>query len=261
MREGVTEIPSGPSRIEAGDRIFLITPASEMAHLPELAGLDAYPLRRVMIAGGSAEARHLAAFLDAEGVACTIIDRDRQRCVELSAALPRALVLHGDATDAQLLEMEGVEGIDGFVTYTDRDETNLLTAVLARSLGARKVISMLHRRQYVPLAARLEIDASVSPRLSAANAILRYVHLANVSSVAALRGMEAEAVEMVIGPRCRVLGRPFREVPFPEDGLVAAIIREGELVTPRGDDCVRTGDHVVLFARPDTMPEMEKLFA
>jgi trk system potassium uptake protein TrkA len=261
VRGGVTEIPNGRSRIEVGDRIFLMTPASEMQHLSDLAGLDAYPLKRVIIAGGSDETVHLAGFLDAEGVDCVILDRDRRRCVELSTALPHALVLHGDATDAQLLEMEGVAGVGGFVAYTNRDETNLLAAVLAKSLGARKVISMLHRRQYMPLAARLEIDASVSPRLSAANAILRYVHTANVSAVAALRGVDAEAVEIVISQRCKVLGRPFREVKFPPEGLVVAIVRNGELITPRGDDCVLTGDHVVLFAQPETMPKMEKLFA
>ncbi|MFV1985759.1 MAG: Trk system potassium transporter TrkA [Gemmatimonadota bacterium] len=261
VRDGVTEIPNGASRIEAGDRIFLITPASEMSYLPALAGVKPYPLRRVMIAGGSAEAMHLARFLDAQGVDCIILDRDRQRCVELSTELSHALVLHGDATDAELLEMEGVAGIDGYVAYTNKDETNLLSAVLAKSLGARKVIAMLHRRQYMPVAARLDIDATVSPRLSAANAILRYVHTANVSAVAALRGIDAEAVELVIGSKCRALGKPFRDVDFPEGGLVAAIVRDGELVTPRGDDHVQVGDHVVLFSHAETMPRMEKLFA
>jgi trk system potassium uptake protein TrkA len=157
--------------------------------------------------------------------------------------------------------MEGVAGIDGFVSYTNRDETNLLSAVLAKSLGARKVIAMLHRRQYMPLAARLGIDATVSPRLSAADTILRYVHTANVSSVAALRGIHAEAVEVIIGPRAKALGRPLREVDFPDGGIVGAIVRDGTLITPRGDDAVQTGDHVVLFARPDTMRDLEKLFA
>ena len=260
-RDGRTEIPNGRSRIEAGDQIFLVTPVGEMDNLPALSGRDAYPLRRVIIAGGSEEAEHLAGFLDSQGVGCTILDRDRRRCVELSTRLPNALVLHGDATDAELLEMEGVAGVDGFVSYTNRDETNLLSAVLAKSLGARKVIAMLHRRQYMPLAARLGIDAAVSPRLSAADTILRYVHTANVSSVAALRGIEAEAVEVVIGPRAKVLGKPFREVDFPRGGVVGAIVRAGSLITPRGDDAVQTGDHVVLFARPDTMRDLEKLFA
>ncbi|MDX1578066.1 MAG: NAD-binding protein, partial [Gemmatimonadota bacterium] len=169
--------------------------------------------------------------------------------------------LHGDATDSELLDMEGVAGVDGFVAYTNRDETNLLSCLLASRSGARKVVSLLERRQYLPLASRLGIDAAVSPRLSAANTILRYVHRANVSSVVALRGVNAEAVELRIGPRAKVLGKPFREVSFPKGGVVGAIVREGSVIMPRGDDFVLSGDQVLLFARPDVMSKLEKLFA
>ncbi len=260
-RDGDTHIPRADSRIEAGDQIFLVAPASEMQHLPKLAGYGPYELRRVMIGGGSAEAVHLAEFLDDEGVACTIIDRDRERCVELSAALPHALILHGDTTDAELLEMEGVGGTDGFVAYTNRDETNMLASLLAARTGARKIVSLLHRRQYVPVASRLGIDATVSPRLSAANTILRYVHKANVSSVAALTAVDAEAVEITIGPRATALGRPLRDLKLPGRGVVAAIVRDGKVIMPRGDDSVQSGDRIVLFAELDVMPKLEKLFA
>lgn len=260
-RDGETEIPTGDSRIEEGDQIYLMTSASEMEHLPALAGYEPYQLRRVMIAGGSAEAVHLARYLEKRGVSCTILDRSRARCLQLSAELPQALILHGDATDAELLEMEGVAAVDGFVAYTNQDETNMLSCLLASRTGARKVVSLLHRRQYVPLATKLGINATVSPRLSAANTILRYVHKANVSSVAALRSINAEAVEMTIGPRAPMLGRPFREIDFPKGGLVGAIVRDGTVLTPRGDDAVLSGDRVVLFGEPDVIRKLEKLFA
>ncbi|MDX1578831.1 MAG: Trk system potassium transporter TrkA, partial [Gemmatimonadota bacterium] len=138
-REGKTEIPRGDSRIEPGNHIYLVAPADAMDSLPDLAGYETYPLRRVMVAGGSDEALHLARFLEEKGVACTIIDQRRARCVELSEALPQALILHGDATDSELLDMEGVAGVDGFVAYTNRDETNLLSCLLASRSGARKV--------------------------------------------------------------------------------------------------------------------------
>jgi trk system potassium uptake protein TrkA len=213
-----------------------------------------------MIAGGSDEALHLAEFLDREGISCAIIDRDRKRCVELSTRLPRALILHGDATDSELLEAEGVAGVDGFVAFTNTDETNLLSSLLAKAAGARKVVSLLHRRQYSPLASRLGIDASVSPRLSAANAILRYVHAGNVSRVAALPGIDAEAVELKIDPASGAIGVPLRDVAFPAGGVVGAIVRDGDVITPRGGDSVQAGDHVILFARPATMEAFEKLF-
>ncbi|MCG8467952.1 MAG: Trk system potassium transporter TrkA [Gemmatimonadetes bacterium] len=260
-RAGETEIPRGDSRIEAGDQIFLVAPSGELDEIPRLAGYGPYELRRVMIAGGSAEALHLARFLDEKRVACTIIDASRERCVALSAELPHALVLHGDATDADLLEMEGVAGVDGFVAYTDKDETNMLASLLADRTGARKVVSLLHRRQYAPLASRLGVDATVSPRLSAANTILRYVHKANVSSVAALRGVDAEAVEIRIGPRAPALGRPLRDLGLPREGVIGAIVRDRNVIMPRGDDAVQAGDQLVLFAEPDVMPKLERLFA
>ena len=261
QRDGEMETVRGSSRFEAGDQVFLFTSADGMGSLSELAGYGPWELRRVMIAGGSRETVHLARFLETRGVTCTIIDVDRARCLELSETLPEALILHGDATDAELLEVEGVGDMDGFVAFTDSDETNMLSCLLADRTGARKVVSLLHKRQYIPLASRLGIDATVSPRLSAANTILRYVHTANVSSVAALREMSAEVLEVRIGPRAKALGRPFRELSLPESGIVGAIVREGAVISPRGDDFVRTGDLVVLFAATDAMPALEKLFA
>ncbi len=259
-REGRTEIPTGASRIEAGDHIFVLSPSTEMRAIPPLAGYDPYRLERVMIAGGSEEAVHLARLLADHEVACTILDVDRRRCVELAEQLPDALVLHGDATDMELLEMEGVAGIDGFVAYTGQDETNMLSSLLAKSTGARKVVALLQKLQYIPLVSRVGIDAAVSPRLSAVNAILRYFHRGNVARATALKGVDAEAVELRVGRGAPILGTPFREAGFPSGGIVGAIIRDGRVITPRGDDAVQVGDRVVIVALPETMSRMERLF-
>jgi trk system potassium uptake protein TrkA len=157
--------------------------------------------------------------------------------------------------------MEGIAGVDGFVAYTGQDETNMLSSLLAKASGARKVVSLLHRSQYIPLASKVGIDAAVSPRLSAANSILRYLHRANVLGVVALRGIDAEAMEVRIGSEAPALGRPLRSLDIPDGAVVGAIIRGREVITPRGDDAVRAGDHVVLFALPNTMPKLERLFA
>lgn len=261
VREGVTEIPSGRSRIEVGDHIYLLSPADEMADIPPLAGYERYRLRRVMIAGGSREAVYLARYLHEHDVACTLLDRDRDRCQELAEELPGALVLHGDATDLELLEMEGVEGVDGFVAFTGQDETNMLSSLLAKTSGARKVVSLIDRVQYVPLVSKVGVDAVVSPRMSTVNAILRYVRRGNVRSVATLKGIEAEAMEVVVGSGAPILGRPFREVDFPVNGIVGAILRDGRVLTPRGDDAVREGDRVIVVTLPDAVAAFEDLFA
>jgi trk system potassium uptake protein TrkA len=260
-RDGDTRIPRGATTLEAGDHVFLVVPSSEVQKIPPLAGYDSYRLRRVMIAGGSQEAVYLAKYLAQHGVACTIIDMDRERCVELSEQLPDALVLHGDATDLELLEMEGVSDVDGYVAYTNRDSTNLLSSLLAKASGARKVVSLLHNFRYIPLVTRVGIDAAVSPRISAVNTILRYLHHGNVARVVALKGIEAEAIEVRIGGKSKALGIPLRELEIPDGGVVGAIIRRGEVITPRGDDSVQQDDRVILFAMPSVVHKLELMFA
>jgi trk system potassium uptake protein TrkA len=261
VRDGETEVPRGETRILAGDQIFILAPTAEIPFIPAMAGHKGFKLRRVMIAGGSDEAFYLAQHLAEHGVDCTILDVDRQRCAELAEQLPKALVLHADATDMELLEMEGIEGIDGFVAYTPRDETNMLASLLAKTQGARKVISLIHRFDYVPLVAKVGIDAAVSPRLSTVNAILRYVRRGNVASVATLKGIDAEAIEFDVTEKTRVAGRTIAEVHFPHGAVVGAILRGDSVITPRGGDEIRPGDRVVMFALPEAIAEIERLFS
>src|SRR5690606_22475193 len=148
-RDGETIIPTGDTMIEEGDQIFIL---GEPNHLPDvlpLAGYDRFDLRRVVIAGASREAHFLTHILEEHKIACTVIESDRNRAVALAEELHRSLVLHGDATDLELLEMEGIGEADGFVAYTGSDETNLLSCLLAKNLGTRRVISLIERFSYI----------------------------------------------------------------------------------------------------------------
>ncbi len=261
VRDGRTEIPRPDSTIEAGDQLYLLSPTVEVDDIAPLAGYEHHPLRRVMIAGGSAEGEYLAEILDRHGVERTILERDRHRCLELAERLPRALILHGDATDLELLEMEGVAGIDGFVAATNNDETNLLSSLLARSAGAYKVVCLVHKFEYLPLVPRVGVSASVSPRMSTVNALLRYVRRGSVLTVAGLTGTEAEAIEYSVNADAPIAGKRLRDVHFPQNAVVGTIIRGEEIILPRGSDRILPGDDVVVFALPEAVPEVEKLFA
>lgn len=260
VRDGATEIPKGDSSIEAGDQIYVLAPTSELQGVPRLAGYERFQLRRVMIAGGSPEGEYLAELLEDHGIECTILDRDRRRCLELAERLPRSLVLHADATDLELLEMEGVGGIDGYVAGTGNDETNLLSSLLAKTVGAQKVVSLIHKFEYLRLVPKVGIDASVSPRMSAVNAILRYVRRGHVMTVASLTGIDAEAIEFRVDERSRVAGQALVDLDFPEGGLVGTIMRKDEIILPRGDDRILPGDEVIVFALPQAIAEVEALF-
>lgn len=261
VRDGKTLIPKAGSTIEAGDKVYLLAPSSELEDVPPLAGYDKFDLKRVMIAGGSAEGQYLAELLERSGVQCTILDRDKRRCVELAEALPRSLVLHADATDLELLEMEGVSGSDGFVAATGNDETNLLSSLLAKEAGARKVLALVHTFEYLKLVPAVGVDASISPRISAVNAILRRVRRGRVMTVASLSGIEAEAIEFEVQERSMIAGMALRDVGFPKRGVVGTIIRGDDIILPRGEDVLLPGDDVIVFAMPDAIPQIEALFA
>jgi trk system potassium uptake protein TrkA len=260
VRNGETIIPDGNSTIEAGDQIYMLSPTSEVPSIPPLAGYEPFQLKRVMIAGGSAEGQFLAEILEEHGVECTILDHDRRRCLELAEALPRSLVLHADATDLELLEMEGVSGIDGFVAATGHDETNLLASLLAKTVGAHKVVSLIEKFEYLPLVPRVGLDAAVSPRMSAVNAILRYVRRGRVMTVATLKGIEAEAIEFRVGDDAPIADRLIADLGFPAGAVIGTIIRGKDIIIPRGMDRVLAGDEVIVFALPEALPQVEKFF-
>jgi trk system potassium uptake protein len=261
VRDGTTIVPRGSDRIEEGDQIFVI---GEPRHLPEIlpeAGHAAFTLRRVVIAGGSREGLLLAQMLEERRVSCTVLETNRARAVFLAETLRSSLVLHGDATDLDLLEMEGVGEADGFVAYTGSDETNLLSCLLAKNLGTRKVISLIERVNYIPLVSRVGIDAAVSPRLSTVNAILSYVRRGSVLSVATLKGTSAEAIEFDVAQNFPYAGVPLAQVRFPTGSLVGAIIRGDRVIIARGSDAVRVGDRVIVFTLASAIPAVEALFA
>jgi trk system potassium uptake protein len=259
VREESTEIPTGSTMFQAGDKVFVLAPADEISSLPPLAGYAPFTLRRVMIAGGSDEAVYLARHLAEHRVASTILEVDRNRARELAEELPRSLILNGDATDLELLEMEGVEGVDGFVALTDRDEVNMLVALLAKSLGARRVIPLVHKTEYMALVEHVGLDAAVSPRLSAANAILRHIRRGHVTSVATVKGIKAEALEAVVDPESPLAGRRVEEVDFPRGSILGALVRDGRVVMPRGADIIRAGDHAIFFVLPEALDPIGRL--
>ncbi len=261
VRSGVTLIPKGSDRVEAGDHIFIIGEPSRLPEVLPLAGHGGFHLRRVMIAGGSREGLLLARMLEEHNVACTIIETDRARAATLAESLRSALVLHGDATDLELLEMEGAGESDGFVAFTGSDETNLLSSLLAKNLGARKVVSMIERMHYIPLLSSVGVDAAVSPRRSTVNAILGYVRRGSVLSVTTLKGTDAEVIEYIISDKFPFAGRPLAEVRFPEGSLIGAIIRGRRVIIPRGTDSIRIGDRVIVFTLPAAISQVESIFA
>ncbi len=259
-RDGETIVPSGSTEVLAGDQLYVVAAASDIGTALKLCGHQPSSLKRVMIAGGSHEAFYLARLLQHHGVQAIMLVKERARAQELAERLDKALVLHGNATDLELLELEGVGGVDGFVALTEVDETNILAALVARHAGAKQVITLVNQVQYIALARRVGLDAAVSPRMSAANAILRYVRRGTVTRVATFKDSNAEAIAFHVSHASPLHGLPLAEAHIPEGAIVAAIVRGTDVTVPRGHDVLEVGDTAIVFALPDAIRAVTKLF-
>lgn len=259
-RDGATLVPTGGTELRAGDNVYIIAAASEIPHALELTGHEHATVQRVMLGGGSVETYYLARLLQQHGVQGVAVVEDRGRAQDLAEKLDRTLVLSGKVTDVELLELEGVGSMDAFVALTESDEANIISSLVAKQAGTKQVITLINKSDYVPLARRIGLDVAVSPRLSAANAILRYVRRGSVTRVATFRDIDAEVMSLGVTAGSPVVGRPLADVEFPEGAIVGAILRGGSVVVPRGNDVLRVGDSAIVFALPNAVQRVVGLF-
>ncbi len=260
IRDGKTIVPTGMDVVRKGDLVYVVTATDEIPRALELCGHERAQLKRVMIAGGSHEAFYLGELLGRYRVQATLVVSERNRAQELAEKLPKALVLNADATDVELLEMEGVGDVDAFAALTEADETNILASLLAEHVGARQVVTLVNRVDYMPLARRIGLNIVVSPRLSAANAILRHVRRGSVTRVATLKESDAEVISFNVTPASPVIGRPLAEAQLPDGTIVATIVRDQQVIVPRGGDVLQAGDVAIVFALPDKVQRVTDLF-
>jgi trk system potassium uptake protein TrkA len=268
----------GQTRIEPGDEVFVL---AATAHIRTVLGALRQrdrPVRRVMIAGGGKVGLRLARQL-AGKYEIKIIDAQRARCEYLAAQLPAdVLVLQGDSTDEDLLGDENVQDMDLFLAVTSDDEDNIMGCLLAKRLGARRVLAVINRRAYADLVQGTQIDIAVSPSQTVIGELLAYVRRGDVEAVHSLRRGAAEALEGIArgdARTSRMAGRRIDEVGLPKGAQVGAIVRglhteDGGVAGPDAklqviiahhDTVVEANDHVIVFVpRKRMVREVEKLF-
>jgi trk system potassium uptake protein TrkA len=257
-RQGAVIIPHGDTRLEAGDLVYVPVSPDEAEDVLDFFGRTYTPARVVFIVGGGQVGAQLARELEKKQVKVKIIDRDSQRCRDLSQTLDRAVVLRGDGTDQSLLEEENVSDADVFMSLTNDEEENVLACLLARRLGARRTITRINKFSYIPLVTAIGLETLVSSRLSAVSAILRGIRKGKVVSAAALKGEDAEALEFEALQTSDVVGRPLSEIKFPRHALIAAIVRDGEVIIPQGSTVIEPKDRIIVFTHHDAVSQVEK---
>ena len=256
-------LPQGDTVIEDGDEVFCLAAADNIRQvMRELRRMD-QPVKRVMIAGGGNIGLRLARALEGS-YSVRLIEHDKRRCEFLAARLNRALVLNGDTTDEELLEQENIAEMDLFVAVTNDDENNIMRCLLAKRMGARRVVALINRRSYVDLLQSGQIDVAISPAQATIGKLLAHVRRGDVVAVHSLRRGAAEALEAVVhGDRdtCRLTGRRVEEIELPAGTTIGAVVRGGEVLMAHHDTRIEAEDHVIVFVTDKkTLPRVEKLF-
>lgn len=256
-----TLIPRGDTRIQADDQVYLAGTRRSVDRSLFYFRAHERRLTQVMILGANAMGRELARDLMSAGVKVKIIDRNEEKCILASEQLKGALVLHGEGTDSDLLESEGVAQMDGFVSVSSEEETNIMACLLARHHGAGKTVCLVDRPDYVPMLPLLGVDAAISPRLSTSAWISRFVKRGAVISAESLGYSGSEILQLGVSEGCPWLGKSLRELDFPRDAVLGAAIQGGEVITPQGDTVLEVGDEVVVFALSGRAAAVEDFFA
>jgi trk system potassium uptake protein TrkA len=262
-RGGRGIIPDGNTVVEEGDEVFFIAARKDIRTvLREMRKLDD-PVRKVVIAGGGNIGLDLARKLETSHQV-KVIERDWKRAREISEQLGRAVVLHGDSADEELLLEENIDSADVFVAVTNAEEANILSAMLAKRLGARKVMALINKIAYAELVEAGTIDVAISPQQITLGTLLAHVRRGDIVKVHSLRRGAAEAIEAVAhgnSRESRVVGRLIDEIRLPRGATISAIVRGDEVLMAHHDTQIVADDHVILFiADRRQIDEVERLF-
>ncbi len=242
-------IPEGNTVIEADDEVFFVAARNDIrAVMSELRRLE-HGYKRIVIAGGGNIGYRLARNLEQRYI-IKVLERSRRRAQTLSETLQRSVVLNGLATERDLQIRANIENTDVFCALTNDDEANIMASLLAKRLGARKVMTLINNPSYVDLVQGHDIDIAISPQQATIGTLLRHVRLGEVVNVHSLRRGAAEAIEAIAhGDRSnsKVVGRRLEEIDLPEGATIGAIVRGEKVLIAHDDVVVEPGDHVILF--------------
>lgn len=216
-------------------------------------------LQRVMIVGGGKTGLYLAKKLSEFGVSVKIIEKDKARCQYLSTHLDDVLILHGDATDRDLLEEENFDEMDAFVTATGFDEDNLLLALMAKQSGIEDVIAKVSRESYATLIESMGIDMALNPLDITASSILRFIHGSKRIISSQLIQGQAEIVEIIADGYMALINKPIKSLDLPDDVIIAAIHRGTQVIIPNGETTIEEDDRVIIIFLLTDVSDIEKV--
>lgn len=262
-RKGYPVTVEGETVIQQNDEVFFIAAPKNIRRMMGELRQTEEPVRKVVIAGGGNIGQRLAASLE-DHHQVKIIERSRERARELSEHLGRSIVLCGDAADETLMLEENIDSADIFIAVTNAEEANILSSMLAKRLGCKKVMALINRPSYAELVESSNIDVAISPQQVTIGSLLAYVRQGDVVKVHSLRRGRAEAIEAIAHGepgRSRVVGHTINEIKLPHGTTICAVVRGDSVLPAHHNTAVEEGDHVILFMTDRRhIDEVERLF-
>lgn len=254
-----TIIPKGNDKFLANDQVFVITKPEGHEQILKISGKENIAFNSIMVLGGGKIGRRVASLLS-DQMQVKLIESDPDKSFELADQLPNTLVIKGDGRDIDLLAQEGIIDVDAFIAVTDDAETNIISCLLAKHLGVKKVIALVDKVDYIPLTQTIGLDSLINKKLIAANNISRFIHRSDVVVIATLEGIDADVLEFKVQPNSIITNNQISEIEFPKGSIVGGFIRGEQASIATGDSKINAGDKVVIFCLPDSVNQLEKFF-
>ena len=247
-------IPDGNFIIKSGDKIAVTAKPAQIIKLLKEMGIQQNPAKKIMILGAGRTAYYLAKRLSQINNSVTVIEKEKSICEEFCEALPNVLVVNGDGSDREILNEEGIQNMDAFVSLTGMDEQNILISSYAASQSVPKVIAKINREELVPLAENLGLDTFISPKKLISDVLVKYARALENSQDNSMETLykvmddKVEVLEFLVKENRDFTGVTFKELKLKPNILIAGIIRDKKTIIPSGEDMMKQGDKVIVLA-------------
>jgi trk system potassium uptake protein TrkA len=256
----ITIIPRGDTVFKEGDRVVFITSKGGDEELCKLIGKRKTQIKDIMILGGGQIGLITANELENSNFNIKVVEKSKDRAIELADQLSDALVINGDGRNVEVLEEENFSNMDAFISVTGNSETNIMSCLVAKSKGVKKTIALVENMDYFALSHSIGVDTVINKKLLAANSIFRYVRKGEVVAMTKLTNMEAELLEFIVKSTSKICYQYIKEIDFPRAAIIGGVIRNEEGNIALGDFKIEPGDRVVVCCLPKAIKKVESLF-
>lgn len=261
VRNNEVIVPNGSTIIQENDHIYVIGNPSSVYSFCKYHGKNPDKIKNVIIVGGGRITYYLHKLLIGMGINTKIIEISSNRCLELADELPNALIINDDGTNEGVLRSENIDTSDGFIAVTGIDEENIMSSLIAKNLGVKKVITKVSRTNYDNIVNLLGLDTIISPKQITTNYILKYVRGKSIESLHRIVDGQAEVIEFVVDQDSGLIDKPLKNIKIIPNTIIATIVRRKEVVVPHGKDIIKAGDRIIVITKKQKVSSPRELIS